>query len=133
MFYAAVHKYDIRYAEDVTELHRFRLKWQRDQFVRDDRWHRESIDRNDACCIDGDAFKRGAMWDGPVVHEHETWTCPEVTMARPEPIMADPLTYKLLKQEARQLMNTCRYECGGYINELAFNVFHLVNSLEYRE
>ena len=133
MFYAMVHKYDRRYGDDdVIELHRFKKLHLRDNFVAGDRKHRSKEGRCDAMGIDKAAFRCGANWFS-LNDEHEQWICDREIMDKPEPILMDPLTYQQLKSVAKGLRDTCWYECGSYINELAGTVLYLVNTLEYSE
>lgn len=133
MFYAMVHKYDRRYGnDDVIELHRFKTLHWRDNFVSGDRKHRSEAGRNDAVEIDKTAFRRTAKWSS-LSDEHEQWICDREIMDKPKPILMDPLTYQQLKSVAKGLRDTCWYECGSYINELAGTVLYLVNTLEYTE
>lgn len=133
MFYAVVHKYDKRYGDkDVTSLHRFKTLHGRDNFVIGDRKRRSKAGRCDAMELDKKAFASTANWFSEN-DEHETWVCDRPIMDEPEPMVVDPLTYQQLKQVVHSLRETCRYECGCYINELASEVSHLVNTLPVNE
>ena len=128
MFYAEVHRYDTRYGlDDMVGLLRFKTISERNQFVSYDRRHSKAVTRSEAVAIDKAAFARDAVWSE--VDGFEEWACDLPIMDEPKPMVADPLTYKELKAAARQLTDTCRFECGGYINELAYMVEYLVNTL----
>lgn len=133
MFYAVTHKYDKRYGDkDVVTLHRFQHKYWRDNFIAGDRKRRAETNRSHAMELDKKAFARNASWSF-LSDENEQWVCDRPIMDKPEPMTVDPLTYKQLKEAAHALRETCFYECGCYINELASEVSYLVNTLPVNE
>lgn len=133
MFYVEVHKYDSRYGDkDLIQLHRFKTMELRRDFTIADRKRRKAISRKEALALDKAAFARKSNWFS-VNDFHEIWSCDLPVMDKPEPMAADPLTFKQLEAVAQQLRSVCRLECGSYINELASKVCYLVGNLPYAE
>ncbi len=81
MYYAALHNYDVRFVNDVTEILRFKTRRERDEWVDSEEWdgnfRRESVSRDRARLYVPQAFRITCgyelnWWD--IEGDHETWS-----------------------------------------------------------